>query len=260
MKTYHNIKTLFFCLLALPVLSLMAQEDKSEIINRIKLDSNYLYAENTMADEAEAFSGAQALLEMMVIDWINCQAKTIDTEAFIKQAKQHFIFVKAKRGQYHRAFLYVKKSDLISIDSGNSATIVGGKSADALTRQAFGKQNTVKESVNVSSEKPVKVAEERKTTIDLTTEEKQLATITQFNEVEERITALEEAGKLTGYGKKKTMPVEGVCHLLVYNRQGSIVAVLRRENNGKLINLRALSEDNVKNYPDCGAIWLKFKN
>jgi len=247
-----NKQTLVAALLALAAIPMTGQTDKTEEINRIKLDSDYLYAETTMQNEAEALSGAQALLEMTVIDWMSGQGQGEDAEAYIVQAKQHFTPIKTMRGQYHRAFLYVKKSDIVPIASKKNAMIIDAKDVKAATPQEADIQPQATEEV------PAVVAEESNSAT-LTPEEQQLAAITQFSDVEGHITALENAGRVTGYGKKKTMPTEGVCHLLVYNREGSIVAVLRREADGGLLNLRTLTDDNVKNYPDCGAIWLQFK-
>jgi len=224
MKPFIHSNIIIVWLLIMATIPMLAQADKADEINTIKLDSTYLYAEATMLNEAEALSGAQAILEMTVTDWISSQGRSGEADAYIVQAQQHFTSIKTMRGQYHRVFLYVRKSDIIPVGPGKTAMII---------------------------ERP---------TITLTPEEKKLAAITKFSEVEGHITTLENAGRLTGYGKKKTMPVEGTCHLLVYNREGNIVAVLRREANQMLLNLKTLAEDSFKNYPDCGAIWLQFKN
>lgn len=247
-------------LLAFAALPLMAQSDEAKEINRIKLSKDYLYAEATMKDEAEAVSGAQAILEMTVADWMATQKKGESADAYIVQAKQHFTPIKTMRGQYHRAFLYVKKSDIIPVGVGEGTMVFQAKTAEKPAEAAPQQPAEVPVVSQANPEVAVVTSvEELKSAITLTPEEKQLAAIMKFDEVEARVTALEEAGHVTAYGKKKTMPAEGVCHMLVYNRAGGIVAVLRREANGQLMNLRSLQEDNVQNYPDCGAIWLQLK-
>ena len=253
MKTLQNVQILILWLFSLVAMPMMAQSDEAKEINRIKLSKDYLYAEATMLNEAEALSGAQAILEMTVADWMSNQNKDGDVNAYIINAKQHFTPIKTMRGQYHRAFLYVKKSDIISVTLDSGTMVIAAKNTETATPQDGDAQPVTSEIPTISS------VEELKTAITLTPEEQQLATITKFSEVEGYITNLEQAGRVSGYGKKKTMPAEGVCHLLVYNREGSIVAALRREADGKLMNLKTHAEDNVKNYPDCGAIWLQFK-
>ena len=246
--------------LALAILPMMAQTDEAKEINRIKLSKDFLYAETTMKDEAEALSGARAILEMTVADWMASQKKGENADAYIVQAKQHFTPINTMRGQYHRVFLYVKKSDIVPVGVGGGTMVVQPKTANT---SAEADSQQFSEFPVVSQSNPdvavVTSIDELKSAITLTPEEKQLAAIMRFEEVEGLVTALEEAGHVTAYGKKKTMPAEGVCHMLVYNRDGGIVAVLRREANGQLMNLRSLQEDNVQNYPDCGAIWLQLK-
>ena len=79
-----------------------------------------------------------------------------------------------------------------------------------------------------------------------------------FYEVEPYIKGLKSKDKLNAYGKYATMPSDADCHLFVYDKQGSISALLRKSGN-KQYNLNTLKEDNVKNYKNCGAIWFQLK-
>ena len=238
-------------LLSLMPASLMAQApaDAAKEINRIKLSKDYLYAEATMRDEAEAVSGAQAILEMTISDWMASQKKGSNADAFIIQAKQHFTPIRTKRGEYCRAFVYVKKSDIIPVGVGSGTMVIENRTSQAVADEVADHADGGTE---VSSVEALKAA------VTLTPEEKELAALKQFSEVEGKVQALQGAGKLSDYGKYKTMPQEGKCYLLVYDRQGNIVAVLRREAEGTQLNLGTMQDDNVKNYKDCGAIWLQL--
>ena len=247
------------CFIAFAVMPMMAQTDKAKEINRIKLSSDYLYAEATMKDEAEALSGAQAILEMTVADWMAGQTQAEKVESYVIQAKQHFTPIITKRGQYCRAFLYVKKDEIMTID--RSAKVVPTEPVERPAEEPS-QQPTTETLVVTQTDPEVAVVtdvEEQPAIKSLTPEEQRLAAIMKFSDVEGCVTALDAAGKLAGYGEKKTTPAEGVLHMLVFNRAGEIPAVLRREEDGQLLHLRTLSTDNVKNYPDCGAIWLQFK-
>lgn len=63
---------LWTCLLA--SVSVHAQSpdgvDPQNDINAIKRDTSYIYAETTMKDAVEAQSGARALLELKLYDWL----------------------------------------------------------------------------------------------------------------------------------------------------------------------------------------------
>lgn len=47
--------------------------DSTDYINAIKRDTTYLYAESTMRDRVEALSGACAVLELKVAEWVRRQ-------------------------------------------------------------------------------------------------------------------------------------------------------------------------------------------
>ena len=82
--------------------------------------------------------------------------------------------------------------------------------------------------------------------------------VCKFYDVEPYVKDLKSKGKLNAYGKYATMPTDQDCHLFVYDKQGNISALLRKSGT-KQYNLNSLKEDNVKNYKNCGAIWLQLK-
>ena len=63
--------------------------------------------------------------------------------------------------------------------------------------------------------------------------------------------------QLKDYGKYKTLPSDGTAYLFVYDHQGEVAAVLKRMP-GKTINLQNLENDNIENYKNCGAIWIRL--
>jgi len=71
------------------------------------------------------------------------------------------------------------------------------------------------------------------------------------------VKSLQKEEKLKDYGKYKTLPSDGTAYLFVYDHQGEVAAVLKRMP-GKTINLQNLENDNIENYKNCGAIWIRL--
>lgn len=95
--------------------------------------------------------------------------------------------------------------------------------------------------------------------IYLSSDEKKMAVIAGFDDIEPYITGLEKEGRINAYGKYDTLPKNVACYIFVYNQQRSVAAVLRQSKNGQYFNLRTKSSDNVRNYKNCGAIWFQLK-
>ena len=66
-------------------------------------------------------------------------------------------------------------------------------------------------------------------------------------------------GRLNGYGKYSVMPKDADCHLFICDKQAQVIARLRHQADGTVINLNTLEPDSVENYNN-GAIWFQLKN
>ena len=238
-----------FCTLCLLVgfTALHAQdgEDKSKSIGDIKRDAHFLYAEATMRDPEEASKGAKAILEVMVADWVHGQYPDEDIEVCIVKAKEHCQLLQTRRGDYYRAFVYVRKSDILTVS--DTSEVVVFHVAPAENR----------DSTSVMEREAVPAAPDK--TMCLTPTEQLMVGIHGFYDIEPFVRELESAGRLDGYGKYATMPADALVHLFVYDKEGNVVAVLRNDH-GEVVNLDSLQQDEIKNYKNCGAIWLQLKN
>ena len=223
--------------------------DVTKNINKVKRDTMYIYAEATMKDINEAYNGARAILEMKVGDWVRTQHPQEGIEVCIVKAKEHFIQLETRRGDFYRAFVYVSKNDIMPVADKSEVTVF--EVAPAVS------PNDVRPTpaIIVEEEAPV---EEKAPVLELTPEERQMKMVRSFYEVEPFIKGLKSKGKLSSYGKYATMPANEDCHLFVYDKQGNISALLRKVGD-KQYNLNTLKEDNVKNYKNCGAIWFQLK-
>lgn len=198
--------------------------DTLDDINAIKRDTSFIYAESTMKDVLEAQTGAQALLQLKIIEWLRFNHPELDSESLVTNSKEKWFSLLTKRGAYNRLFVYVNKRDIVPI-----------------------------------KEEPEPVFEEEQI-LPLTPEEETMAvSIVRFENIEPYVKGLKADGQLKAYGKYASLPQDDSCYMFVYNREGNIEAVLRQTEDGKHFNLRTMKEDNVHNYKNCGAIWLQFK-
>lgn len=223
--------------------------DVTKNINKVKRDTMYIYAESTTKDLSEAYNNARAILEMQVGEWVRKQHPSEGIEVCIVKAKEHFLQLDTRRGELYRAFVYVKKSDIMPVADKSEVTVL--EVAPAVQPDQPKPQHAI-----IVEETPVEV--EATPVLELTSEEKQMKLVRSFYEVEPYIKGLKSKGCLNAYGKYATMPTKEDCHLFVYDKQGNISALLRKSGD-KQYNLNTLKEDNVKNYKNCGAIWFQLK-
>ena len=231
-------------------LSFSYAQNVAQDINKVKRDTMYIYAEATMKDLNEAYNGARAILEMKVGDWVRDQHPTEGIEVCIVKAKEHFVQLETRRGDFYRAFVYVKKSDIMPIADKSEVTVFEVAPVD------MPNQIEAKPAIIVTEETPQ--VDEKQQVLELTPEEKQMKLIRSFYDVEPYINGLKRKDKLKAYGKYATMPPSEDCHLFIYDKQGNISALLRKSGE-KQYNLNTLKVDNVKNYKNCGAIWFQLK-
>ena len=60
--------------------------DLQNDINAIKRDTSYIYAESTMKDAIEAQSGARAILELKLYDWLRIKHPQLNADSLVKPA------------------------------------------------------------------------------------------------------------------------------------------------------------------------------
>lgn len=244
------MKRLFFCLsFIIYHLSFSYAQSIAQDINKIKRDTMYIYAEATMKDLNEAYNGARAILEMKVGDWVRAQHPEEGIEVCIVKAKEHFIQLETRRGDFYRAFVYVRKSDTMPVADKSEVTVF------EVAPPTQPNQPQAAPAIILSEEAPI---EKETPVLELTSEEKQMKQVRSFYEIEPYIKGLKSKDKLKAYGKYATMPANENCHLFVYDKQGNISALLRKSGDIQY-NLNTHKEDNVKNYKNCGAIWFQLK-
>jgi hypothetical protein len=218
-------------------------------INKVKRDTLYIYAESTNKDLKEAYNNARTILEMQVGEWVRKQHPSENIEVCIVKAKENFMQLDTRRGELYRAFVYVKKSDIMAVSDKSEVKVI----EIAPTTQS--NQVKAEPAIIISEESVAKIDTP---VIELTSEEQQMKQVRSFYDVEPYIKGLKSNNRLRAYGKYATMPSNEDCHLFVYDKQGNISAMLRKSGTTQF-NLNTLKEDNVMNYKNCGAIWFQLK-
>jgi len=244
------IRPLLIFLFAFFCTSIHAQIDSTKIaieqINRIKLDSeHYLYAEVTMTDWMEAYNAAKALLKEQLSSWLVNQQKD-DVQSYIVRSDEHIFEIKAQRGNRYRAFVYVKKSDILAFSEERQLmTITSEEVKDKVEEE---KLFQIPDEKNSMSNKP--------TVVSMSAMEKEMLSVTTFSDIEPFISRQQSENKVATYGKYANRPSSGIYYMFVYNRNAEIPAYLKCED-GNILNLRTGKEDTMDSYKNCGAIWFR---
>lgn len=212
----------------------VVQADSLNDINAIKRDTSYIYAESTMRDVIEAQSGARSILELKVTDWIRTHYPNELLDTCLAKVSEYWKTLVSKRGKYNRVLVFIKKDQIVSMPVNNDE-LISSKQTDEIVP------------VTDAKESPWTAVEET------------MASVSSFKDIEPFVVKLKEEGRLHAYGKYASLPEEAVCHIFVYNKGGAVVAVLRQSEDGTYNNLRTNESDNIKNYKNCGAIWLQLK-
>lgn len=91
----------------------LAQEDKNAEINKIKRSRDYLTVTGTsMVSAEEASENARMLIDVEIEQWLQENAEG-DIAGYIAKSKENLAVIETKRGSLFRAFIYVKKKDIL---------------------------------------------------------------------------------------------------------------------------------------------------
>lgn len=96
------------------VIPTFSQEDKNAEINKIKRNRDYLTVTGTSTVSAEeASENAKMLIDVEIEQWIQENAECLDIAGYIKTIKKNLTIIETKNGNLFRAFIYVKKKDIL---------------------------------------------------------------------------------------------------------------------------------------------------
>lgn len=213
-------------------------DSKKNEIAKIKKSSLYLYAETTMPDKEEAMETALQSLQMEVQNWVaeKKKRKEVASDLILTNIEQFTEALELPRGSMYRAFVYVKKSDVL-VSKNTMITDMPSTSEDS---------KELRSSYEIISTSKVEQPEHIQRLLDLK----------RYDEVKPCLDAMKSEGKVLEYARyaKLSRPEDYV--LIIYNQQAEVEAIL--SDGAKRINLRTNLPDGVANYSGRGAIGVKF--
>lgn len=219
-----------FILAWLPLFSLFADQtdEVKKQINKIKKSSQYIYAESTAPTESDARSYAESKLYEEINKWVATQRKLKKSpNLVVNNRKELWTMLSMPRGSnMYRSFLYVKKNDILPTEN---AVIISNQSLPPV-------EESMKETL------PEIVAK--------------IAACTQYGDMAAMVKQAKNEGKIKNYGRYASLANPDKCYLIIYNREGKVVATLTPEPDRK--NIKTNKPDSVKNYSGCGAIGVEL--
>lgn len=238
--------SLFLTFILMACLSAGAQENQAELkskVNEIKKSPDYIYAETTRETAEEAKSAAEEQLYNNITIWVAQEKKLRGAkQVIVAEAKADYEEYQLQRGNLVRAFLYVKKSDIIACDNVRVLDVNPLKEDEAKDDKA---------------QQPAVDPQPATPAVEISPLVKELAGIATIQAFGARLKELKAQGKVGVYGKYKELPDPDNCLLVVYNRQGTIEAVLTA--GAQRYNAATALPDAIANYPGCAAIGFTLK-
>lgn len=213
-------------------------------INKIKRSTLYLSAEATMATEEEALNLARELLVAEINDWVASKRKGAEVKQVVLQdinscAQQ----MDMKRGVKTRAFLYVKKKDIVLIYGEGQIMLndeESGVDLQPLSEISTPLQNDVAADDNALSKAEASSLEKIQ----------DAKTMTDLKPV---FASLKDKGKIK-YGSYNSQSVLEECYLLFYTREGNISSIVRKRGD-KYTDVKSNKAINLSDFNGCGAYW-----
>ena len=238
--------SLFLTFILMACLSAGAQDNQAELkskVNEIKKSPDYIYAETTRETAEEAKSAAEEQLYNNINIWVAQEKKLRGAkQVIVAQAKADYEEYQLQRGNMVRAFLYVKKSDIIAADNVRVLDVNPLKEDEAKEDEA---------------QQPAADPQPATPAVEISPLVKELAGIATIQAFGTRIKELKAQGKVGVYGKYKELTDPDNCLLVIYNRQGTIEAVLTA--GAQRYNAATAQPDAIANYPGCAAIGFTLK-
>ena len=230
-------------------------------INAIKMDMDtYLFAESTTESWESALENAKFLLNIEIENFIKSLGLKDSVVGFVARASNKMMQLQSMRGSRYRAFIYVKKSEIVPYLAGEEVMNVPTDAHSQITPFDPVKAAAEQAAAEQARLDSIKAAEEaaRLEAAKLTDLERDMLTVTSGAAIEAFVKELSNNNAIQAYGTFKDMPENTDCLLFVYNRDKEIVAYLRKTGN-TYFNLQTKQTDSITNYKGCGAIWFQPK-
>jgi hypothetical protein len=232
------IRKILCCLFLLYPLLGWAQNEM-QTINAIKSDITFLYAMGTSTVSADEATGvARELINLEIEQWLKERSVT-DVAGYMAKSKDSLSQINTHRGNLYRAFVFVKKQDIIPYSSDENVLV-----GDFLHTQSDS------EVVNTMPTPQMFTPNAR---------ERSLLSITTFTALNDYINQGRQSGLIEHVGNYKTLPATEACYVFIHNREGDIPAHIKWQG-AKAVNMATGQSDSIQNYKGCGAICIQFND
>lgn len=243
--------------------TMWGQDASAEIkkqINKIKKSQSYLSAEATLPSEEEALKTANELLVSEINDWVKTKRNSDKIQQIVLQDISSCTDkMNMKRGANFRAFVYVKKSDIVLIKGEGQIVLSDNEKGNDL--QAL---SEISEPMRIEKEKPVLKEGEVEAAVVERIEgnrtENSLKKILGAKTMEDMksIFAGLKADDAIRYGSYPSSEISGNYYLLFYTRAGEIKTIVVVEED-KLSDVNTKQTVKLSDYSGYGAYWFELK-
>ena len=256
------------------VVPALAQEDKNAEINKIKRSRDYLTVIGTsMVSAEEASENARMLIDVEIEQWLQENAEG-DIAGYIAKSKENLAVIETKRGSLFRAFIYVKKKDILPYYENET---VMAELPEPLVPETLVNVDTIKAEetiippveenvVKVESEEglvstveylpPVEKPAEEVIVAPLESasggisnmdEEQSMLKKYSISSVNKYLGQLKKADKLAEYGKEAAWPSTGVVYFF-FADYNNVVRGYLKVSDGTVINLANGNQVEIADY------------
>ena len=244
------------CIYTIAVFGQNTSADIKKQINKIKKSRMYLSAEATLANEDEALKTANELLVVEINDWVKSKRNSDEVKQIVLQdISSCSDKMNMKRGTNVRAFVYVKKSDIVLIKGDGQIVLSNNEKGNDL--QAL---SDISEPMKIENEKTVSTKKDEIEQIKPNQSEITLSNLIEIKSMKEIKIAFNELKKkdAISYG---SYPSEGLPHshyLLFYTRTGVIKTIVEVKENS-LTDLNSKQKVKLSDYSGYGVYWFEIK-
>ena len=235
MKKIQILLLLTLC--SMTALSQTIEEQKKKIAS-IKKSNSYIYAEVTTTDQQQAVDLATDLLHKNVNEWAAKQKKFAGSAKIVTLNTNYVVDqITMPRANMFRAFMYVKKSDIIPAEN----VEVRQTPAEVVAKAPKPKAATVSPIGNSIRDAVIS----------------ELLTIRNTGQLSEKLKQLKANGKVQEYANLRGLKGKNQAEyiMVIFNKEGNIEALLSEGENRT--NLSTGKTDQLTNYKGRGAIGVK---
>lgn len=238
-------KYIFSCLALWTITGTALAQNELELkkeINRIKRSTLYLYAEATLPTRQDAIDLATEMLFDEINKWATDRRKFKSANSLVVKDTSHaWSQIELPRGNMFRAFVYVKKSDILPAET-STVTVIEIEKDTSMQQATTDKLESSYEIIPGTREKVLN----------------RILNLQAFNEVQPCLQELKQQGLILDYGRYAALQFPEKYVLIVYNRDARIEAILG-EGEEERMNLKTNVLDNIANYKGRGAIGIQIQ-